>query len=536
MLKPLFLLFAVLYATSAVLAQQQTDGDPAEGIHQINQFLQTRWSDQQITPAADCNDESFARRLHLDLAGRIPTVQELQTFLQDRRPDKRQQLIRHLLQSEDYVQHFADNLDTLLMGRGSSRVYQQRQQNNWRAWLESVIRDNRAWDDCVRTILLARPQSETDRGAVWFLYERKDNYQKIAEELAPAFFGIRIECAQCHDHMVASEIEQRHYWGLVAFFNRGKNASTENGLRIQESAIGGFSEFANLEGDSSPNLLTFFQSATVPEERPESTDQQEDSDDFYTASVIDGEPRIPKFSRREAFVNQIAADHPLIARAFVNRIWALLTGRGIVHPFDEMDSAHPPSHPELLDWLAQDFRSSGYNIRRLVRLIVSSRVYQLDSSRPAGLDDPATFAWGLEKPLTAEQLARSASLALRGTGDSAAALLEPFRQIFPDLLPETVTTGVDDALFLSNNTAFTNYISESRATNHLLTRIQALPNVNEQASLAFRTVFGRVPTHEEVQRLQTYLNSAAANADSLSIRWEQVLWAMLTSAEFRFNH
>ena len=115
-------------------------------------------------------------------------------------------------------------------------------------------------------------------------------------------------------------------------------------------------------------------------------------------------------------------------------------------------------------------------------------------------------------------------------------MLEPFRQIFPDLLPETVTTGVDDALFLSNNTAFTNYISESRAPNHLLTQIQALPNVNEQASLAFLTVFGRVPTHEEVQRLQTYLNSAAADADSLSIRWEQVLWAMLTSAEFRFNH
>lgn len=522
------------------LTQQPTDSTaPAANSAEspastIDRLIAARWSEAGLEPTADCSDEVFARRLHLDLCGRIPTPAEMSTFLQDSRPDRRLHLVDHLLQSEDYVQHFADNLDTLLMGRNGRRAYQQRQQHQWRAWLESIIRDNRPWDDCVRTILLARPEDERDRGAIWFLYERNNNFQKIAEELAPAFFGIRIECAQCHDHMVASEIEQAHYWGLVAFFNRGTNADTPRGVRIKESAIGGFSEFANLEGDSTPNLLTFFAAATVPEERPADAEKQEDKEDLYQASEIDGEPRIPVFSRRQAFVDQILLDHPLVARAFVNRIWALLLGRGIVHPFDEMDSVHPPSHPQLLDALAEDFRGSGYDIRRLIRSIALSRVYQLDSRRPQGGDDPATFAWGLEKPLTAEQYVRSLQIALRSHSQPDEELLDGFRGTFPELLPETITTGVDDALFLANNSAITGFIAASTAAEHLPQRISSQGDLQIQIQTAWLAVFARAPAADEIDRVQSYLQ--ASTPDTLTQRWQQVLWAMLTSAEFRYNH
>ena len=142
--------------------------------------------------------------------------------------------------------------------------------------------------------------------------------------------------------------------------------------------------------------------------------KESDKDDLYRPGQTDNAPRVPIFSRREEFVTKVVRDHPRVARAVVNRVWALLMGRGIVHPYDEMDSIHTPSHPELLDWLSQDFRESGYNVRRLIRAIVSSNAYRLSSRRPEHIDDPATFAYYLERSLTGEQLARSMMIALFG--------------------------------------------------------------------------------------------------------------------------
>lgn len=525
-----------LFVGVLLAAQIVSADDPESAARQIDQLMQQYWSQLKVTPAAQTTDEQFVRRVFLDVVGRIPTIQERETFLADQREHKREHLVDVLLSSEDSVQHLADVFDTLLMGRGERKDDNRRRQHQWRSWLETVFRDNRPWNDVVADILIARPQSPADQGVVWFLYERENRHQEIAEAIAPAFFGIRIECAQCHDHMVAIEIEQRHYWGLVAFFNRSQNRDTPQGPRVAESAIGGFSEFANLEGGSSPNLLTFFQARTVPEARPEKDAEQQDRDELYVASNVEGAPRVPKFSRREAFVNEIVRDHPLIARAFVNRIWALLLGRGIVHPFDEMDSVHPPAHPELLDWLAEDFRESNGNIRRLIRMIVLSQAYQLQSQRPTGVDDPASFAWGLEKPLTAEQLSRSIQLAIQGTFRNDHPLTAQFREAFPQVLPETVTTPVADALFLSNHPALNEFIVQSRAEDQLIPRLLKLDSSDEQIDLAFRTIFGRDPDPSERQQFTRYLDEAERDPEAQRRRWEQVIWAMVTSAEFRFNH
>ena len=224
----------------------------------INRNIREQWQTSNVVAATDCKKPQFVRRLYLDLAGRIPTPNEVQSFINDDGPDKDVVLVDQILQSEDYVQHFADVFDTLLMGRTQPNKYNERRKHQWRSWLDNVFRENRPWNDVVVEMLLARPNSEDDRGAVWFLYERNNDHQKMAESIAQAIFGIRIECAQCHDHMIATEIKQAHYWGLVAFFNRSTNQKTPSGPRVAESAIGGFSEFANLEGTSTPNLLTFF--------------------------------------------------------------------------------------------------------------------------------------------------------------------------------------------------------------------------------------------------------------------------------------
>jgi hypothetical protein len=526
------LALAALFVGGADSGAENVSSSELQPTQQINHFINQGWTQDGIEPAEGCSDRTFVRRVYLDLAGRVPTNTEVDTFLADEGDDKRQSLVDLLLHSEDYVQHFADVFDALLMGRADENKYAQRSKHHWRSYLENIFRLNRPWNDVAQEILLARPDDPSQRGADWFLYERNNQHQAIAEAVAPAVFGIRIECAQCHDHMIADEIEQAHYWGLVAFFNRSKNVNTKNGPRVSESAIGGFSEFANLSGESSPNVLTFFRAAEIDEPRP-GKEEQQDADDLYVPARVEGDPRVPKFSRRQKFVDQIVNDHPLVARALVNRVWAMLMGRGIVHPFDEMDSVHDPSHPELLDWLSDDFAEHGFDVRRLARSVVLSDAYQLESIRPLGVDDPATFAWYLERPLTAEQLARSMQLVVRGSFQNDDALVRAFRQQFLDVLPDENRVTINDALFLSNGSEFDNFLKSSNDEDHLIPRLLQFSSAKRQATLLITTALGREPAQDEVQAMAEYLEKRSGERQN-ALR--QVVWALLTSAEFRFNH
>jgi hypothetical protein len=517
---------------TATCAGSEPIVDDAAGVaRRIDDFIQQQWQQRQITPAPSCSDRQFVRRAYLDLAGRIPRIDEAERFLRDDRSDKRFHLIQQLTASDEYAEHFADLFDAILMGRGSEGDYGERSKHGWREYLTRVFRDNRSWQEVVREILVARPHQQDQRGSVWFVYERNNKPQEIAEAIAPALFGIRIECAQCHDHPLAGEIEQAHYWGLVAFYNRSQNTTSKHGPRVGESAIGGFSEFADLTGESKPNLLRFFQSKTIDEPRPEKDSKPADDDSLYEPASLEGDPRVPKFSRRAKFAEQVAASHPLVARSMVNRLWAMMMGRGLVHPFDEMDSVHAPSHPELLDWLSQDYQASGFDTRRLVRAMALSRAYQLRSVRPSDVDDPASLAWYLERPLTAEQLSRSIQLAVRGDYRADDRLVGRFRQQLKEVLPDVSVTTIKEALFLTNNAALNQFLQESRQPNHLVPRLLAMESPAERVETLFQTTCGRPPSDSEQQEVLRYV----AQHDSPE-RWQQVVWAIVTSAEFRFNH
>ena len=498
----------------------------------IDLLVEARWTQRDAPVASRCDDRTFARRIHLDLLGRIPTPQEAQRFLQDTHSDKRQRLVDELLQREHHAVHLADVFDALLMGRGDSDDYQQRRQHGWKAYLENAFRKNRPWNHVAHEVLLARPAQESAKGATWFLYARKNKHQDIAEAIAPAFFGVRVECAQCHDHPLADEIKQQDYWGLVAFFRRGKNANTPNGPRVSESAIGGFESFADLSGQTHPNSLTFF-GKTVDEPRPAEGAKQKDEDRFYQPAAVKNDPRKPTFSRRRQFVDKVLADHPLVARAMVNRIWALLLGRGFVHPFDKLDSAHPPSHPELLDWLSQDFQSNGYDTRRLIRHIVLSRPYQLESRQPSADSDPADFSWSLEKPLIAETWLRSISQLVRNETAVDGKLLDAMRRQFPEVLPEEYVAKLPQAMFLSNGEALNQYLATSRDTRHITPQLLALPNHSARVKRLFTSAFHREPTQEESERATAFLD---ARQNRLTEALDALVWAVIVSAEFRLNH
>jgi len=500
----------------------------------IDLAIQAGWqqSDPPVSPATVCDDATFVRRLYLDLVGRIPTAGEQQAFLGDPDSRKRAVLIDRLLETPEHARHLGEIFDAVLMGRSKPQVVKQREQHGWLRFLTAAVAQNRPWDEVARDVLLARPESAEDAGATWYLYERKNEHQQIAESVARGFFGVRIDCAQCHDHPLADEIKQAHYWGLVAFFNRGTNVDTKQGPRISEAAIGGFSNFTNLTGESQPNRLVFLQTDPIPEDRPPDGSEQADRDEFY-AQTSDTKVRVPKFSRRQKFVDEVLAGHPLLARAMVNRLWALMMGRGLVHPVDALDSTHPPSHPELLDWLAEDFRRSNYDVRRLMAQLARSQTYQLESTTDRFVD-PSHFAVAAVKPLTAESLYRSMLVALQIEATEermSPANVADFRAAFPDVLPEESIASTRQALLLTNGSRFHELLSPEVAKT--IRELLVIEDPRTLIDRAFGLIFGRAPIATEMAAAETFLTH---HGELSQARVTAFVWALLTSAEFRFNH
>lgn len=527
----------------------------------VDGFLSRAWKRDKIEPAKRIDDAGFVRRVYLDLIGRIPTADEAARFASDRSGGKRAQIIETLLATDEYARHMREVFDSVLMDRRGADWEDRRRNQKWFAFLEDAFGQNRPWNEVVRDLVVARPERDEDRGAVWYLYERQNNAQAIAEALGPVVFGVQVKCAQCHDHMVAREIKQAHYWGMVAAFNRSKNVDTPKGPGVAESAVGGFVSFANLKKESQPAVLTFFNGRSVEEQRPKEGEKENDLPELYLvppskpaeAATDNKSPQrrrrqqadkadevaVPKFSRRAAFADAVTRDNPLLARAMVNRIWAMLFGRGLVHPVDLMDSKHPPSHPELLDWLTKDFEHSGYDVKRLVRTLCNTRAYQLDSrTRGKGKPpEPESFARVLDKPLIAEQLLRTLLIATANQPDKdgkIAGMTErelrlAFINKFPDLFPPEYNATLSQAMFLANSPLF-DQLFAPRGEN-LAAQLIAQPDAEARVRRAFQSVFGREPDREELRECVSYL---AARSPEWGVK--QLLWAMLSSAEFQLNH
>ncbi|MCW5558817.1 MAG: DUF1549 domain-containing protein [Verrucomicrobiae bacterium] len=485
----------------------------------IDVLVSEGWQQRGVTPTPGVDDRTWCRRLYLDLAGRIPTLEESETFLQSVDPGKREALVDRLLGSEDYAVRMREVWDVLLMGRAKrDRQEDRRRDNGWWTFLETAFRTNRPWNEVVRDVLVARPAKTESQGASWFLYERRGEHQAIAQAVAPIIYGTRMDCAQCHDHPLAREIKQAHYWGLVTAFNRSKNV--DGGSDVAESAVGGFVNFTNLKQESQPAVITLLNGRTVGESWPAGDQKEEDNDDKYVDPQA--KVRVPKFSRREAFAEAATHDNPLLARAFVNRMWAVLMGRGIVHPPDEMNARNVPSHPELLDWLAQDFEAHGYDTRRVIRGIALSRAYALEP----GDAPPDAFAAAAERPLAAEQVARSWRIGAGLTPEDPA-LRRAAAVVMPDPLSGANNATVQEAQFLAYSPALTAVLEEAR--NGAGARIAVMPEVPARVRETFAAAYGRPPDGDELAQAEEFLKERSSQPEE-GVR--DLLWALMTSAEF----
>jgi Protein of unknown function (DUF1549)/Protein of unknown function (DUF1553) len=482
----------------------------------IDGFAEKHWTEKQIKPAAACSDADFLRRVSLDLAGRVPTVRETTLLLEDKSPDKRQQAIRRLMSGPEYSLHLGRVLDDSMQGKYAGDP-------DFLEYLRSSLVEHKSWDKMFREIMLGPWDTKESKRADRFLVRRLTSLDDLTNDTARVFFGVNISCAKCHDHPLVQDWKQDHYYGLASFFNRTQGA--KNAMAVMEKNNGDV-QFVTTKGERKTAKLMFLSGKVIDEPAAKSGQ--------------------PAFSRREQIVNIALEEKQFFSRAMVNRLWAYFMGRGLVHPIDQMHSANPPSIPDLLEWLADDFADNGYDIDRLVAAIVSTRVYQ-QTSLKSGDDSPPPdqFARAALRPLTPYQYAMSLALV---TGDASYEQLDPasrqrkFRELegqfgrivkaeLLDRATDRYQASTNEALYISNHPDVQKLVVPMG--NNLLARLVTLTDNKQAVETAIETILSRPADTEEREYLVKWLEQH--KQDRVKALGEMV-WALMTSAEFRFNH
>lgn len=526
-------LLALVFAPSLSRADELLPPTlPVEQV--VDRYVDARLQEAGIAPAPPADDANFIRRLTLDLVGRIPTLEETQAFTASTSPNKRVELVERLMHSPAFVRHQATEWDTMLMSgtRGSVRPY-----------LLTALAEDRSWDRIYRDFLLPDETDPKQKSAAEFLRKRVRDLDKLTVAVSSLFFGVNVSCARCHDHPLVADWKQDHFYGMKSFFSR----TYESRGRLAERETGRV-KFTTTKGIQRQARLMFLTGTVIETDTLKETPNAGGKKKGKKGGKNAPPPAPPKFSARAALVDLSLqpGQRDFFARSLVNRVWHRLFGYGLVMPLDQMHSENPPSHPELLDWLARDVVEHQYNLRRLIRGLVLSRTYARDSRLDKGdAPGPTLFAVARVKPLTPMQLAVSLRLAvtdphqfavnlkpaefdkrLQGLESRAGGLARLFEQPGDDF-----QVGVSEALLFSNGDRIHKELLGDGG-DRLLGRLKQLKN-EEAIDLAVRTVMCRPPRGEERQLLADYLKQ---RSDRPAEARRQMLWALLTGAEFRFNY
>ena len=512
----------------------------------IDQYVEAALKRADLKPAAPGDDATLLRRLTLDLNGRIPTTAELRDYLANDAADKRVRLVDQLLASPAFVRHQAAEFETLLMtGSGGASKRSKNGGTALRDYLQRAFAENRSWDSIFRDLLGPDDNDPAKKGASEFLRSRVKDLDRLTVDVSVVFFGVNISCAQCHDHPRVDDWKQDHFFGMKAFFSR----TYESGSFVGEREFG-LIKFKPRQGSEKPARVMFLTGKTIDDVpgwcEPTREQQQKDRERVESARKVNKPPPPVSFSLRSTLV-AVALEpgqRDYFARAVVNRVWHRLTGQGLVMPLDQMHSENPASHPELLHWLARDLIAHGYDLRRLIRGMVLSKTYALDSRWDGDKQpEPETFAVARARLLTPRQLATSLKLATADPGTLGAALsleqqleaIEKNAAGLAALLPNAAasgTVGVGEALLFTNSETIQ---KECLSDEHgrLVARLLKIDDLEKRADAAVRAVLSRPSRPDEVTALVNYLRR---RPDRPSAAVQQVVWALLTSSEFRFNH
>jgi len=516
-LRPCVVVLLAISASIPVFAAPPTEAEMAA---KIDSRLAEAWNREKVRPAEPADDAEFLRRAWLDLCGIIPPLNDpdgisgIRGFLESSEADKRAKLIERLLARPSHATHFANVWKNVLLPQDVD-VQRLLGEAGFQTWLRGQFADNVPYDTLIANLVLAKGQAN-QAGPALFYTSLQLKPEELAASTSRVFLGTQIQCAQCHDHPF-DHWKKADFWGYAAFF-----AQLERGNGRQPVAL--------TVADAELGEVTL-----------------SDSKDPVKPRFLGGETSgdMATKTRRERLVQWLTwPENPFVARAAVNRVWALLFGRGLVHPVDDLGKHNTCAHPELMAELAEYFVRTGYDLNCLVRTLTRTKAYQLSSRSPPGADDrPELFARMSIKSLTAEQLydclleamrrresaqGQQLVLANRGIDASRQAFLNRFRA--PTQGVTEYEGGIPQALTLMNGVSI-RQATDLRQSDLLLALDAPFFTTEQRVEVLFLSTLSRRPGSDERTKFVGYVEDAN-NREALG----DVLWALLNSAEFMLNH
>jgi hypothetical protein len=501
--------------------------DPPQNNY-IDKFVFAKLKMLSIPPSDLCTDAEFIRRAYLDVCGMLPPPKELLAFLADKSPNKREKLIDALLERSEYADFWTLKWSDVF--RSSRKAIEIKGTHVFQRWLRERIVQNTGFDALVRDMLTANGSTFVNPPANYYRVARDP--QNLAETTAQLFFGIRMQCAKCHNHPF-ERWTQDDYYSMAAFFARVRHKKDALEPAPNPGQPGG----GEIIYDSRSGEVT--QPRTGQVMKPK----------FMGGAV----PNIPsRVDRRQVLADWLTSgDNPFFAKSVANRIWYHLNGKGIVDPVDDFRDSNPSANDELLDALAKDFAAHKFDVKHLIRVIMNSRTYQLSAQTNSyNSDDTKYFSHAVTKLLTAEQLLdaictatevpeKFAGLPLgtRATqlpdGDVNHTFLKTFGQPARELACECEResdSNLAQALQLINGPTINEKV---RNPNNRIGRLLKEKTSEEKMlNELYLSTLSRLPNQENVKVALEHI----ARAPDKRKAWEDIEWALLNAKEFLFRH
>lgn len=381
------------YAATTLTVMGDRDGFtevPVETWSRVDELVADKWARVKVVPSDLCDDATFIRRVYLDLTGMPPSSDAVRAFLHDDTPtrDKRAKIVDELLAGEAYVDYWTNKWADLL--QVNRKFLGVEGSTKFRDWIRTAVAENRPYDEFAREILTATGSNNENPPASYFKVLR--NPEDTMENTTHLFLGIRFNCNKCHDHPF-ERWTQDQYYEMAAFFGQVqlKTDPASGNRKIGGTAVEGAKPlFEKVIDEKVGDVKHARTGEVVPPKFP------------YPAEHDAPESENP--TRREKLAEWMtAADNPYFARSYVNRLWGYLLGVGLIEPIDDIRAGNPPTNPALLDHLTERFVESGFDTRQMLRLICTSRTYQLSvKTNPWNEDDTLNYSRAMPRRLPAE--------------------------------------------------------------------------------------------------------------------------------------
>lgn len=474
----------------------------------------------RLIPSGVADDSVFVRRVYVDIVGILPTREETEKFLADASPDKRAKLVDELLQRPEFPELWAMKWAEMLQIESATQRISFKAMYRYNTWLRDQIVAGVPMDKMVKSLLTAKGGNFDNPASNFYMLQTDPKL--VGENVAQVFLGIRVQCAQCHNHPFERWTMDDYYSFAAYFAQIGRKPAEDPRETVVFNSGGG--EVGHINGGR-----------PMP---PKNLGQ-------------DDPANVAGKDRREVLAEWLTSpENPWFSKVFANRVWAHFMGRGIVDPPDDVRVSNPPSNPELFERLGKEFIASGYDIRKLVRDICNSRTYQTSTSTtPNNESDLSNFSHRIPRRLPAEQLldsivevtespekfrglpigARAAQVADGNPGNYFLSIFgRPTRQSACTCDRRNEPT-LSQALHLINGDTVQSRIKAGKRLERMVKDEKPIPEVVQDLYLA---AYSRPATAEEVDRAEKYVADAGDKRAGL----EDVYWSVLNSKEFVFHH